>query len=203
MNGEHAMPISRLVLITFPLLMTAAGLCRAEVHQHAHEEELLQMHGSHVHGEVILNIVLEEDRLDVEMISPAMNITGFEHAPSTEQERATLSEAIGKLGDAGNLLTLPESAGCEPGASAVETSLTEEHAGHDHRHTDRQEHEGDHADFHVTLAFKCNTPDAIDSLTLTLFSHFPGVEKVKLQWILGQRQGAAVVEPGNPTVTFK
>jgi hypothetical protein len=26
---------------------------------------------------------------------------------------------------------------------------------------------------------------------------------VKLQWILGQRQGAAVVEPGNPTVTFK
>ena len=98
MNGEHAMPISRLVLITFPLLMTAAGLCRAEVHQHAHEEELLQMHGSHVHGEVILNIVLEEDRLDVEMISPAMNITGFEHAPSTEQERATLSEAIASNG---------------------------------------------------------------------------------------------------------
>ena len=198
------MPLSRLILITFFLLLTASGLSAAEVHQHDHGEELLQMHGSHVHGEVVLNVVLEGDRLDIEMISPAMNITGFEHAPATEQERKALAAAIGKLGDAGNLLALPETAGCEPGASTVETSLMEEHAGHDHEPAAEQEHkEGEHAEFHVTHAFQCDKPGAIDSLTLTLFSHFPGVERVRLKWIHGQRQGAAVVEPGNPAVSFK
>jgi len=205
-DGEYAMSLSRLALITLPLLM-AAGFCTAEMHEHTHGEELMQMQGSHVHGEVILNVVLEDDRLDVEMISPAMNITGFEHAPSTDQERQALDDAIGKLGQAGNLLALPGTAGCEPAASTVETSLTEEHAGHGHGHDHEpaaeQEHDGDHAEFHVTHAFQCDKPGTIDSLTLTLFSHFPGVEKVRLQWIHGERQGAAVVEPASPVVTFE
>ncbi len=197
------MPLSRLILITFFLLLTASGLSAAEVHQHAHDhgEDLMQMHGSHVHGEVVFNMVLEGERLDVEMISPAMNITGYEHAPSTEQERQVLAEAIDKLGIAGNLLTLPAAAGCEPGDSTVETSLTKEHADHDHKHSG--EHEEDHAEFHVTHAFRCEKPGAIDSVTVTLLSHFPGVEKARLQWIHGQRQGAAVVEPGNPVVRFE
>jgi hypothetical protein len=203
-DGEYAMSLSRLALITLPLLM-AAGFCSAEMHEHAHGEELMQMQSSHVHGEVILNVVLEDDRLDVEMISPAMNITGFEHAPSTEQERQAVDDAIAKLQQAGNLLALPGTAGCEPGASTVETSLKEEHAhhGHDHEPAAEQGHDGDHAEFHVTHAFQCDKPGAIDSLNLTLFSHFPGVEKVRLQWIHGQRQGAAVVEPGNTAVTFE
>ena len=161
----------------------------------------MEIHASHVHGEVVFNMVLEGERLDVEMISPAMNITGFEHAPSTEQDRKALAEAIEKLGVAGNLLTLPAAAGCEPGDSTVETPLTREHADHDHKHSG--EHEEDHAEFHVTHAFRCEKPAAIDSVSLTLLSHFPGVEKVRLQWIHGQRQGAAVVEPVNPVVRFE
>ncbi len=201
-DGENAMPLSRHTLITFFLLLTTSGLSAAEVHQHAHDhaEDLMQMHGSHVHGEVVVNMVLEGERLDVEMISPAMNITGYEHAPSTEQERQALAEAIDKLGVASNLLTLPAAAGCEPGDSTVETSLTKEHADHDHKHTG--EHEEDHAEFHVTHAFRCEKPGAIDSVTLTLLSDFPGVEKARLQWIHGQLQGAAVLEPVNPVVRF-
>jgi len=161
------------------------------------------MHASHVHGEVIFNIVLEDDHLDVEMISPAMNITGFEHAPSTEQERQAVEEAVRKLGDAGNLLMLPETAGCKPGAATIETPLTEEHADHGHEQAAEPENEGEHAEFHVTHSLQCDKSGAIDSVTLTLFRHFPGVEKVRLQWIHGQRQGAAIVEPGNPAVTFE
>jgi hypothetical protein len=204
-DGVYAMSRSRLTLITAFLLMIVAGCCTAEVHQHAHEEELLQMHASHVHGEVIFNIVLEDDHLDVEMISPAMNITGFEHAPSTEQERQAVEEAVRKLGDAGNLLMLPETAGCKPGAATIETPLREEHADHDHGHEQaaEPEDEGEHAEFHVTHSLQCDKSGAIDSVTLTLFRHFPGVEKVRLQWIHGQRQGAAIVEPGNPAVTFE
>jgi hypothetical protein len=201
-DGEHAMFTTRLILTTACLLSTAA-LSTAEVHHHAHAEELLQMHGSHVHGEVILNVVIEGNRLDVEMISPAMNITGFEHAPVTEEQRRVLGEAIGKLGQAGNLLTLPGTAACEPGASSVETSLTEEHAEHEHEPAMEEGDEGNHAEFHVTHAFQCDNPDVIESVTLTLFSHFPGVEKVRVQWIHGQRQGAAVVEPDNPAVSVK
>ena len=196
------MPLTTRIFIAVLLLIAASEIIPAEKDHHSHDEALLRDPGSHVHGEVLLNLVLEGDRLDFEMISPAMNITGFEHAPSTPQEQQLVSEAVALLGDAGNLLAVPEAARCAAGPATIETTLMqekqhEEDAGHGHE----EGHEG-HAEFHVVHTLACENSGAVESVTLTLFSHFPGVERVRLQWIQGQRQGAAILEPDNAVLRF-
>lgn len=198
------------ILIAASLLMTVAQVSAAEKHDHSHDEDLPRDLGSHVHGEVLLNLVLEANRLDVEMISPAMNITGFEHAPSTEEEQQAIKKAVALLGDTGNLLALPDAALCVPGPATIETSLMDEHAGShesdaDHEQHGEHDHDGEHAghaEFHVTHRMECENAAAIDSITFELFSHFPGVEKARVQWIHGQRQGAAILEPEKRLLRF-
>ena len=199
------------ILIAASLFMTVAPVSAAETHDHSHDEELERDLGSHVHGEVLLNIVLEADHLDFEMISPAMNITGFEHAPSTEEEQQAIKQAVALLGDTGSLLAVPDAALCEPGPSTIETSLIEEdtesheETATDHKHHGEHEHDGEHtghAEFHVSHRMQCENAAAIDSITLLLFSHFPGVEKARVQWIRGQRQGATVLEPDKRLLRF-
>lgn len=193
------------ILIAASLLMTVAPVSAAEKHDHSHVEDLPRDLGSHVHGEVLLNLVLEANRLDVEMISPAMNITGFEHAPSTEEEQQVIKKAVALLGDTGNLLALPDSALCVPGPATIETSLMDEHAGSHEETAADHEHDGEHAghaEFHVTHRMECENAAAIDSITFELFRYFPGVEKVRVQWIHGQGQGAAILEPDNRLLRF-
>jgi Protein of unknown function (DUF2796) len=37
--------------------------------------------GAHEHGHSVLNIAIEGDRIEMELMSPGMDIVGFEHAP--------------------------------------------------------------------------------------------------------------------------
>lgn len=59
------------VLATSLLLATSAGAAAGE-----HRE-----HGAHEHGVAQLNLVLEGEKLLIELASPGVNIVGFEHAP--------------------------------------------------------------------------------------------------------------------------
>ena len=52
-----------------------------------------RQHDSHAHGIGELNIVLEGNELAIELISPAANIVGFEHAPSNDEQKAALAQA--------------------------------------------------------------------------------------------------------------
>jgi len=115
------------------------------------------------------------------------------------------------LGDTGNLVAIPDAALCEPGPATIETSLmkeddeSHEETAADHEHHGEHEHEGEHtghAEFHVIHRMQCENAAAIDSITLVLFSHFPGVEKARVQWIRGQRQGATVLEPEKRLLRF-
>ena len=47
----------------------------------------------HVHGDVNLNIVKDNSQLEIDLISPSVNIIGFEHAASSNEERMVLEKA--------------------------------------------------------------------------------------------------------------
>ena len=91
---------------------------------------------AHVHGLATLNLAVEGDELEIEFVSPADNIVGFEYEASTSAERNAIKAAIEKLEDASALFDLPASAGCK--LHEVDVShRQDEHGGeHDHGHDD-------------------------------------------------------------------
>ena len=68
--------------------------------------------GGHEHGIGKLDIAQEGAELYIELESPAVNITGFEPIPKTNEDHDTLEKALVRLKNGAGLFTLPEAAGC-------------------------------------------------------------------------------------------
>lgn len=150
---QHA--IAGLLLATAPL--ASAPLVAQEFKQEA----------KHVHGEVTLNLALENDMLSIEMEIPAINVVGFERAPRDAAEEKVVRDAAAWLGAGRALLGVPAAAGCRRVAASVEapkwSGARSQAAGeHDHDHDhDHGDEEHAHADYLATASYKCGNPAAL------------------------------------------
>lgn len=176
-----------------PLVLVGPGTAADEKHEHDHDHERRQ-HGAHVHGIAALNLALEGQEVHIELDSPAANIVGFEHAPSSEADHAALDKAVATLKDGDRLFKFNDDAGCRVETVNVASGLLdEEHEGHtdekpgEHPHEEKEghdheqhEHEGEaHSDIEAAYHFECDEPGKLTQLTVELFEAFPGTEKVQ------------------------
>ena len=215
-----------------PLMLVGPWASAEEKHEHDHEDEHRQ-HDSHVHGIAALNLVLEGQEVHIELDSPAANIVGFEHAPSSEADRAALDEAVATLEDGDRLFKFNADAGCRMDTAQVVSELLDEEQearaagkagehehehehekeeGHEHEeHEDDDAHEGEHdhegegethSDIEATYHFECNTPGKLTRLTVELFEAFPGMEELKVQYVIESKQGAAELTGADHVVKF-
>ena len=178
---------------------------------------------SHVHGEAELNVVVADQQLQAEFISPAMNLLGFERAPSSDEETELLNSVITKLLTDGSWLIGDALANCETSTLAFEgpefedASHNHDHEhedDHDHEHEDDHEHDDDHdhdhegeeahghADFRVQYLYDCAESPAQD-IRLAAFDNYSGIEEIKVQWIVGRQQGFAELTANNPTLNLE
>ena len=210
------------------LMLVGPWASAEEKHEHDHDKEPRQ-HGSHVHGIAALNLALEGQEVHIELDSPAANIVGFEHAPSSKDDHAALDKAIAALKDGDRLFSFNEDAGCRMETAKVASELLDgEHEGHaeektgKHAHEEKEghddeEHEGDHADegqhehegegethsdIEATYHFECNAPGKLTQLTVELFEAFPGMEELKVQYVIESKQGAAELNATDHVVKF-
>ena len=212
-------------------LAIAAGAFAAEKHDHdhGHNDDDRRQHGAHVHGIAALNLALEGKEVHVELDSPAANIVGFEHAPSSEADHAALDKAVATLKDGDALFRFNPEAGCRmEKAEVISVLLDEEHHGHDdehghkekgsHDHDDHghekkashdhdehghEQHEGEtHSDIDAAYHFDCAQPGKLTELTVELFEAFSGMEDLDVQYVIESKQGAAELTPANHVVKF-
>ena len=94
-----------------PLAFVAPGASADEKHEHDHDQAHRQ-HDAHVHGSAALNLALESGEVHIELDSPAANIVGFEHAPSSEGDHAALDKAVATLKNGDQLFHFNSEAGC-------------------------------------------------------------------------------------------
>lgn len=190
------------------VMMAAVLPAAAAVADDDHRE-----HGAHVHGMAGLNLAIEGHEVVAELISPAMNLVGFEHPPRDAEERETVRRAVAALEDAGNRLILPAPAACRLESVRVESALLEgagddEHAAHEetgHDHEEHDDHQDDHqddhgdahAEFEVRYAFHCDAPGEISHIEVALFEAFPGMEKIALQVLTEAGQTGGELAPGD------
>jgi hypothetical protein len=215
-------------LLAAPLMLIGAGASAEEKHEHGHDNEHRQ-HGAHVHGIAALNLALEGNEVQIGLDSPAANIVGFEHDPSSEADHAALDEAVATLKEGDRLFKFNDDAGCRMETAKVASKLLDgEHKGHaeektgEHAHEekeghDHEEHEGEHAkedehahegagethsDIEATYHFECNAPRKLTQLTVKLFEAFPGMEELEVQYAIESKQGAEELTATDPVLKF-
>ena len=175
----------------FPALLAAALFSMPAVAQHA----------AHEHGVGTLNVAVDGGILEIELIAPADDIVGFEHAPSTDAHREAVAAAAAVLKDGAALFGPPAAAGCELHEADVASALmaAEEHGDHggdhghdkDHGHARDEHHDGEtHSEFTARYHFECADPAALTHLDLSYFAHFPRAAELDAQVLTATGQTA-------------
>ncbi|MFC3606441.1 DUF2796 domain-containing protein [Stutzerimonas tarimensis] len=193
-------------------LCLATTLALADPHQHGHAHAHDNL-GAHDHGVATLNMAIEGDTLVLELETPAMNMVGFEHQPTSDAERARVQDARERLAAPLELFNLPGAAGCELTEHRLDSPLFaggrghsgdhgNEH-GHTHDHDPKQSAEHAHSDIEASYTFTCAQPAQLSGIDLTpFFAQFPQTERIVAQAIGPKGQHAADLAPSRPQLDF-
>jgi hypothetical protein len=190
------------MLLCLPLL--ALPVAHAAEHDHSNHHEHDHAHGehgsldAHEHGAASLDMVLEDGMLQIDLLSPAMNLLGFEHQPNSDADRLKVAELRGALSKPQALFGLPQ--GCSLDKHELSSPLFEAPTANVHGHDG--EHEG-HNDVLASYSFDCREADPLASLDFSaLFSRYPGTESINVQLIGPNGQQGVELTAKSPKLNF-
>jgi len=196
--------VMRRLLLALPFALLPGFVLAAEQHDHDHDHH--DSLGAHEHGAAELDAALDGSMLEIELRSPAMNLVGFEHTPSSDADKRKIADARERLEQPVALFGLPAAAGCKLAETELESPLFEGKAhdhGDEHEHEHDGDHESQHSEIHAHYHFDCATPQAIQVLDLQgLFKAFPGTKKIQAQLIGPNGQRGAQLDADQPRATF-
>ena len=166
---------------------------------------------AHTHGQGQMTVIYEAGQqheigqLQIELITPAANLLGFEHKPHTQAQWQQVNELRQTLNTPDALLTLTPA--CELQASDLNLPFAEEvppeHNGADHNVEHHAEHSHPtHHDIHVHYEWLCKGPKP-PSIHVPGFKRFSAFEKIQVQWIANNKQGAALLDKNNTALEIK
>ena len=128
--------------------LTAIGAMLIGSQALAAEREL----DAHQHGHGFLNIAIEGSTMWIELETPGADIVGFEHPARSDDDKAAIEDAKGRLSDPIGLFGIPAEASC----TLVEVSVVpvgyglgmddDHHDEHGHDEHDDDHHEEAHED---------------------------------------------------------
>lgn len=181
------------VLFLLTLLLSYSSQSAAE--EFEHEE-----HAAHVHGEAELLIALEGNTLEIEFLSPAMNIVGFEHQPANQVQSDAIESALVTMKDHSRMFSFPAAAQCSPVSLEVVSPFVERDE-HTHADEDTHHHEEEtHGDFSAHYRFHCARMSRLDSIVIGIFKQFPGTGIIKVQSISNRGQQSMELNPEHNTL---
>ena len=139
--------------------LVAAGLVAAAEAQQPHQ-----------HGHGTVNIAFEGNRLVIELTAPGADIVGFERAPRTPAEEATLARAIEAIKNPLGLFGFAAAARCTVAEANVVTEGMTPAPG-------AAPAAGAHTEFSGAYVLDCADVSAIRVIQFTLFDKFPNAEE--------------------------
>ena len=187
-------------------LLTASGIFLGLTAMPLQKSVIAQELGSHVHGLTELNVVIADHDVQIEFISPAINLLGFERASNSPEENKLFNEVLEDLQTAEWLLG-DQLGDCQMSTPVFEApefgshEMSEGHEDHEHEHEDHEHETNDHADFRVQYLFDCQSAPP-SNFTVTAFDRFEGIEEISVRWIFGRQQGFSNLTPSNAKLTF-
>lgn len=203
-----------------PVILTLLG---GFLIQHQTGAQTFSSEAAHEHGVATLDIAQEGMALDIYLQSPLANLLGFEHAAKDAMQRQQVAELVDYL-QTGLWLQLPKAANCsvastdlqglaDPAGVTVRQHEHQPEDAHQHEHEhdklhDRQhdkQHEAghSHADLQLTQRFVCQNPKALTQIELPLFAKAVDLQRLNVQWVNLQGQGAKTLTQASPTLSWQ
>ena len=208
-SRRHQISLPAIAMILFAVFL-ATPLKAAERHHHAHE-----------HGVSTLKIAVDGPLLEMQLVSPGMDIVGFEHAPSTDTDRQAVAKAGALLAEGGTLFILSADAKCGLVNADVDhpylSTDTRKHAhgdkrgqehadkhGHDHcaQHGHRDAADDGHSAFQAQYRFRCEDIGKLRRMDVKLFEKFPAAREIEVEAITPRGQIARELTPASPRLDF-
>ena len=189
-------------LVVFSLGISAV-VAHAETATNANETAVMEQHGKHEHGVASLSLAVDNKGLEISLDSPAANLVGFEHKPSTDEQSQQVAKVKAQLENPTSLFDIPAAAECsltktELQAALMQISSDSETAKPEHKQAgEKHEHEHEehaHSDIEATWQFTCAKPAELGSLSTKLFAAFPAIKKLNVEWLNGDKASAVSLE---------
>ena len=198
--------------------------------QFTYAEKSTESLDAHVHGLSELTIAMDTKTIELQLISPAMNLVGFEYKASSKQDIAAVKQAELLLeqqdslfliagGDCEHLSTSIDSDGLLEAGAHEDQEKHDDHHDHekhddhddhekhdDHgKHDDHSEHDqGEtHSEMVASYSFTCKDTSKLSSIKVALFASFPGIHKVNTLWVTPSKQGSSMLSAKNSTINLK
>ena len=164
---------------------------------------------AHEHGVGSISFAVEGNDVEIELTIPGSDVVGFEHLPSTADERQAVIMGVRSLRNIKGIVTLPSEAKCRAEDVEVTSGLLENQKD-DHGHSDKHKHEEKkednnkevHSEFIAHYHFHCEYPKLMNSVQLGFFKAFPSAHELDAKWITPKGQGASELTPNSPNLTF-
>ena len=156
---------------------------------------------AHVHGEAVLEIVIEPGKLSLRLETPQHNLLGHERAPRNEAERRAAAALRQRLLAGSALFALPAERGCVQAKADLEApallSPANANANVNVNANAKAVAVAGHADVVVSYQFDCQSTAGLKSLAVGgLFDAFPGLQRIQGQ--LASSAGARQVTTQRP-----
>lgn len=190
--------VSALLALALPLLLQIKGAAADEHFSHE----------SHTHGLVELTVAIDNDELEIELNSPAMNLIGFEYKASTKSDLEVVKRAKAKLSQ-NNLLFLFSGGSCQLSNQAVDISSvidTQQLKGHQpkaHVHKSDHQDKGNHNDISAVYHYSCEDISSLTNITVNAFNLFENIEEVQVFWINTSKQGEVLLNRTNNIINLQ
>lgn len=183
---------------------------------------------AHVHGVSTLELAVENGTLEMNLLSPGMDIVGFEYEASTDADKDAVEAAIRAMLVPENIVTLPEAAECRltevlahlhTGDHEHEEGEDHDHAGgaghDDHAEGEEHEHEehaegadhdheegAEHSEFHASYSFACAHPEELTTIGFPFFDRFENAQEIEAQFVTDAGAGSAEIGRDAPELTL-
>ena len=192
----------RRLLLALPFALLPLAVAHAHAHAHDDHDHAHGTLGAHEHGVAKLNVVLDGNTLELELDSPAMNLVGFEHAASSDADKAKVAAVRQQLEQPLQLFGLSAAAGCKEDQQELESPLFGDAPKADDD-GDEHEHGHQHSDIGAHYQLTCANPDKLAQVDLApLFKSFPATQKINVQLIGPNGQKGLETTPTKATVAF-
>jgi hypothetical protein len=154
-------------------LMTALAISCAAL---AHADDFQQL-GTHEHGHLTLNVVVQGTLLSVELEAPGLNVLGYEHRPRSPAEQRQFDAQDRWLRSGREAVGVPPAAACRLEKVTVSSpDWSAAQAGEDH------------GDYRVNWRFRCANAGVLAWFEPWMLEKLLGVNQVEVNLINGNLQ---------------
>jgi hypothetical protein len=153
--------------------------------------------GPHEHGHGKLNIAIENGDVSMDLDVPGSDIVGFEHKPSTPEQKAAFEAGKAELADALSIFKIPAAAGCKVKEAKVSIEGEHEAETASARETEEAHH---HSDFNVDYKLECQSIAKLTAINFDYFKAFAGARVLEVTIITPKGQNSYEVTRDKPNL---